>query len=56
MTYEHGEYLLIVDHNPGCMTISAVPDTGETIRRRFMFYTEEEALEFMRALIDNKID
>ena len=56
MNYEHGQYLLIVDHGHGCINISAVPDHGETIRCRFFFYTTEEAIKVMKEKIDQLID
>jgi hypothetical protein len=47
-----GQYLLIFERTPtGIVNVSAVPDTGETIRARFIGYGEAQILREMRALL-----
>ena len=53
---EYKNFLIVTYRNHGGLELSAIPDSGETIRRRFIFYTEEEALEVMKDEIDKLID
>ena len=53
---EYKNFLIVTYRHHGGLELSAIPDSGETIRRRFIFYTEEEALEMMKDEIDKLID
>lgn len=54
---EYKGHLILTETTPtGFIVASAIPDEGETIRRRFSFYTMPEVLDMMRNLIDEKID
>ena len=53
---EYKNFLILTYRHHAGLELSAIPDSGETIRRRFYFYTEEEALEVMKEEIDALID
>ena len=49
-------YELWIQYTSAMMVVEALADGRETIRRKFIFYTEEEALEMMKDEIDKLID
>lgn len=50
-------YAMLVEQSPitGAIHISAIPDTGETIRRTFYFFTKAEAVRAMKEEIKNEV-
>ena len=50
--YTIGEYLIVLEklHN-GAVAVSAIPDNGETIRRRFYGYTQKEMRQEIAAMV-----
>jgi len=53
---EYKNFLILIHRDHAGLELSAIPDSGETIRRRFIFYTEEEAIEEIKEEIDLLID
>lgn len=53
---EYKNYLILTEFDREGIKVTAIPDEGETIRRRFIFYTEQEAIELTKQLIDEQID
>ena len=51
-TYTIGQYLIVSEklHN-GAISVSAIPDNGETIRRTFYGYTKKELHEQIAAMV-----
>jgi hypothetical protein len=55
MNYKGYALLVEASAHTGAIHISAVPDTGETIRRTFYFFTKAEAVRAMKGVINESI-
>ena len=50
--YTIGEYLIVLEKlHDGAIAVSAIPDNGETIRRRFYGYTQKELRKEIAAMV-----
>lgn len=50
--YTIGEYLIVIEKlHDGGISVSAIPDNGETIRRRFYGYTKKELRNEIAAIV-----
>ena len=50
--YTIGEYLIVLEKlHDGAVSVSAIPDNGETIRRRFYGYTQKELRQEIAAMV-----
>jgi hypothetical protein len=49
-------YALLIEQSPhtGAIHISAIPDTGATIRRTFYFFTKAQAVRAIKQEIKNE--
>ena len=51
-TYTIGQYLIVFEKlHDGGISVSAIPDNGETIRRRFYGYTQKELRNEISAMV-----
>lgn len=50
-------YTMLIEQSPttGAIHISAIPDTGDTIRRTFYFFTKAQAVRAMKQEINNEV-
>lgn len=50
-------YTLLIEQSPhtGAIHISAIPDTGDTIRRTFYFFTKAQAVSAMKGVINESL-
>lgn len=50
-------YALLIEQNPitCAIHISAIPDTGETIRRTFYFFTKAQAVRAIKGVINESL-
>ena len=53
MNYKGYDLLVETSAHTGAIHISAIPDTGETIRRTFYFFTKAEAVRAMKGEIND---
>ena len=55
MNYKN--HTLLIEQSPitGAIHISAIPDTGATIRRTFYFFTKAEAVRAMKGVINESV-
>ena len=50
--YTIGEYLIVLEKlHDGAVAVFAIPDNGETIRRRFYGYTQKEMRQEIAAMV-----
>ena len=50
--YTIGQYLIVLEKlHDGAIAVSAIPDNGETIRRRFYGYTQKELRNEIAAMV-----
>lgn len=50
-------YTMLIEQSTitGAIHISAIPDTGDTIRRTFYFYTKAQAVRAMKGVINEVV-
>ena len=50
--YTIGQYLIVIERNHnGSVSVSAIPDSGDTIRRTFYGYTTKEMKDEISAMV-----
>lgn len=50
--YTIGQYLIMLEKlHDGAIAVSAIPDNGETIHRRFYGYTQKELRKEIEAMV-----
>ena len=51
-SYTIGQYLIMLEKlHDGAVAVSAIPDNGETIRRRFYGYTQKELRKEIASMV-----
>ena len=54
MNYKNHTLLIERNQTTGAIHISAIPDTGATIRRTYYFFTEAQAVRALKQEIKNE--